>query len=152
MKRSITSFLASGLVSSALAIGIAATPSNALAQTSSGVKANIPFAFQVGSRVMPAGTYTFSKQGEHVMLLSSDDARNRIVSMVLPQNESRTQTVGRVTVAKYGDHYFLHQISSSDSEIAYSWTTGKQEKELVRELNLLNGTEVAVNVIPNLTH
>jgi hypothetical protein len=152
MKRSITSFLASGLVSSALAIGIAATPSNALAQTSSGVKANIPFAFQVGSRVMPAGTYTFSKQGEHVMLLSSDDARNRIVSMVLPQNESRTQTVGRVTFAKYGDHYFLHQISSSDSEIAYSWTTGKQEKELVRELNLLNGTEVAVNVIPNLTH
>ena len=152
MKRSITSFLASGLVSSALAIGIAATPSNALAQTSSGVKANLPFAFQVGSRVMPAGTYTFSKQGEHVMLLSSDDARNRIVSMVLPQNESRTQTVGRVTFAKYGDHYFLHQISSSDSEIAYSWTTGKQEKELVRELNLLNGTEVAVNVIPNLTH
>jgi hypothetical protein len=139
-------------VSSALAIGIAATPSNALAQTSSGVKANIPFAFQVGSRVMPAGTYTFSKQGEHVMLLSSDDARNRIVSMVLPQNESRTQTVGRVTFAKYGDHYFLHQISSSDSEIAYSWTTGKQEKELVRELNLLKGTEVAVNVIPNLTH
>ena len=72
--------------------------------------------------------------------------------MVLPQNESRTQTVGRVTFAKYGDHYFLHQISSSDSEIAYSWTTGKQEKELVRELNLLKGTEVAVNVIPNLTH
>jgi len=152
MKRSITSFLASGLVSSALTIGIAATPSSALAQTSSGAKANIPFAFQVGSRVMPAGTYTFSKQGEHVMLLSSDDARNRIITMVLPQSESKTLAVGRVTFAKYGDHYFLHEISSPDSAIAYSWTIGKQEKELIRELNVLKGTEVAVNVVPNLMH
>jgi hypothetical protein len=152
MKRSITSFLASGLVSSALAIGIAATPSNALAQTSSGVKANIPFAFQVGSRVMPAGTYIFSKQGDHIMLLSSDDARNRILTLVLPQSESKPPAVGTVTFAKYGDRYFLHEVSSSDSSTAYTWTTGKQEKELIRELNLLKGTEVAVNVIPNLKH
>jgi hypothetical protein len=152
MKNSITSFLASGLVSSALAIGIALTPSNALAQTSSGVKANIPFAFQVGSRVMPAGTYTFSKQGEHIMLLSGVDAHNRVISMVLPQNEPKAPAVGKVTFAKYGDHYFLHEVSSHDSSTAYSWTTGKQEKELIRELNVLKGTEVAVNVIPNLTH
>jgi hypothetical protein len=151
MKNSITSFLASGLVSSAIAIGIALTPSNAFAQTSAGVKATIPFAFQVGSKVMPAGTYIFSTQGEHLMLLrDANDAHSQIITMVLPQSDSKPPATGRVTFAKYGDHYFLHQLATADSSTAYSWTTGKQEKELIRELNNLKGTEVAVNVIPSL--
>jgi hypothetical protein len=152
MKRSITSFLASGLVSTALAIGVAATPFNAFAQTSSGVKADIPFAFQVGSKVMPAGTYIFSNENESIMRLRGSDAHAQILTMVLPQTSLNAPKVGTITFTKYGDRYFLHKVSSSASTTAWSCTTGKQEKELARELRNQRPTEVAVNVAPTLRH
>ena len=151
MKRSITSFLASGFVSTALAIGVAATPFNAFAQTS-GVKADIPFAFQVGSTVMPAGTYTFSRENEDVLLLNGPDSHSRIVTMVLPQINLNAPKVGTITFTKYGDRYFLHKVSSSASSTSYECITGKQEKELIRELRNQKATEVAVNITPTLQH
>jgi hypothetical protein len=151
MKRSITSFLASGLVSSALAIGVAATPLNAFAQTS-GVKAEIPFAFQVGSRVLSAGTYTFTKDSESVMRLNGTDSHDRILAMVLSQTSQTTPKVGTITFTKYGDRYFLHKVSSSASTTAWECPTGKQEKALIRELRNQRPTEVAVNIPPTLQH
>jgi len=67
MKNSITSLVASGLVSCALAIG-AATPS--FAQSTSLVKADIPFAFQANGKLMPAGTYIIGQENGSIMRLS----------------------------------------------------------------------------------
>ncbi|WP_035348145.1 hypothetical protein [Edaphobacter aggregans] len=152
MKRSITSFLASGLVSTALAIGVASTPFNAFAQDPSGVKANIPFAFEVGSKVMPAGTYTFTKQGEYIMLLRGSDPHAQILAMVRPQTSQNAPKVGTITFTQYGDRYFLHKVSSSATSTAWDCPTGKQEKELIRELRNQKATEVAVNITPTLQH
>ena len=150
MKRSITSLIASGLVSCALAMGITAS-STALAQTSSGVKATIPFAFQVGGRVLPAGTYTFSQDGTHIMALRGSAPHAQILTMVLPQTEMKAPRVGSITFTLYGDRYFLHRVASSDSTTAYELTRSKQEKQIIRELNLQKAaTEVAINIEPNL--
>lgn len=151
MKRTITSFLASGLVSSALAIGVAATPLSAFAQTS-GVKANIPFAFQVGSRVLPAGTYTFTQDNQSVMQVNGSDSHNRILAMALPQSSLNAPKTSTITFTKYGDHYFLHKVSSSSSTTAWECPTARQEKELIRELRNQRPTEVAVLVTPTLQH
>jgi hypothetical protein len=151
MKRSITSFLASGLVSTALAIGVAAAPFNAFAQDL-GVKATIPFAFQVGSRVMPAGTYTFTHASQSIMQLNGPNSHDRILAMVLPQTGLNAPKVGTITFAKYGDRYFLHKVSSSATSTAWEYTTSKQEKELARELRNQRPTEVAVNIAPTLQH
>jgi hypothetical protein len=152
MKRSITSFLASGLVSTALAIGVAATPFNAFAQSSLRVKADIPFAFQVGTKVMPAGTYIFSRENQNIMLLRGSNPHDQILTMVLPQINLNAPKVGTITFTKYGDRYFLHKVSSSDTSTAYEWATGRQEKELIRELHNQKPTEVALNVTPTLQH
>lgn len=149
MKCSVTSFLASGLVSCALAIGVAATPSSAFAQDT-GVKANIPFAFQVGSTVLPAGTYIFTRQNEDIMLLRGPGSHSQALAMVLPEASNKTPKVGTITFNKYGDRYFLHKVSSSASSTAYECTTSKQEKAIIRELKNQPATEVAVNVDPNL--
>ena len=150
MKHSIHSFIASGLVSCALAIGVAATPSNAFAQSAYPVRADIPFAFQVGSKVLPAGTYTFRKESDNVLLLSGTDSHAQVLAMVMPETAWKTPSAGTITFAKYGDHYFLHKISSSDSSTSYQCTVGKQEKAIIRELKSQQATEVAVNILPTL--
>ena len=147
MKHSITSFLASGLVSCALTIGVAATPSAAFAQS---VKADIPFAFQVGSTVLPAGTYIFTQQNQDIMLLRGPGSHSQVLAMVLPETSDKAPRVGRITFNKYGDHYFLHKVSSSASTTAWECPTSKQEKSVIRELKNQTATQVAVNVEPNL--
>jgi hypothetical protein len=147
MKNSITSFVASGLVSCALAIG-ASTAS--FAQSGAVAKADIPFAFQVGSTIMPAGTYTFSRDGGNIMLLNGSKPHSQALSLVRAETGLKAPKVGTITFNKYGDRYFLHKVSTSDSATAYECPTSKQEKALIRELNWEKANQVAVNVMPNL--
>jgi hypothetical protein len=147
MKRSITSVLASGLVSCALAIG-ASTAS--FAQSGAVAKADIPFAFQVGSKVMPAGTYIFSRDGLHVMQLHGATAKAQAISMVRPESNSTAPKLGRVTFNKYGDRYFLTTLSTANDSTSYAWVTSSQEKAIIRELKNEQANQVAVNVMPTL--
>jgi hypothetical protein len=147
MKNSITSLVASGLVSCALAIG-AATPS--FAQSTPLVKADIPFAFQANGKLMPAGTYRFSQENGSIMRLSGTDNHVQALAMALRDNGVKPATVSKITFNKYGDHYFLHNVWVAGSTTSYRCTTTKQEKNIVRELRNQQPTEVAVNVIPSL--
>ena len=147
MKRSINSVLASGLVSCALAIG-ASTAS--FAQSGAVAKANIPFAFQVGSKVLPAGTYTFSRDGLSIMQLHGATAQAQAISMVRPETGGNAPKVGRVTFHKYGDRYFLTGLSNANDSTSYAWATCNQEKALIRELKYEQAHQVAVNVMPTL--
>ena len=70
--------------------------------------------------------------------------------MVLPETSWKTPRVGTITFAKYGEHYFLHKISTPESSTAYECTLGKQEKAIIREMKAQHPTEVAVNVLPTL--
>jgi hypothetical protein len=147
MKNSITSLVASGLVSCALAIG-AATPS--FAQSSLPIKADIPFAFQVNGTTMPAGTYLFRQENGSIMRLSGYDTHAQALAMALPENGTDPAKISKITFNKYGDHYFLHNVWVAGSTTSYRCTTTRQEKNIVRELRNQQPTEVAVNVIPSL--
>ena len=147
MKNSITSFVASGLVSCALAIG-AATPS--FAQSTTLVKADIPFAFQANGKLMPAGTYLISQENGSIMRLSGPDKHAQALALALPDTGTDAAKVSKITFNKYGDHYFLHNVWVAGSTTSYRCTTTKQEKNIIRELHNQQPTEVAVNVIPSL--
>ena len=112
MKNSITSFVASGLVSCALALG-AATPS--FAQSTPLVKADIPFAFQANGKLMPAGTYLISEENGSIMRLSGTDKHAQALAIALPDNGVKVATASKITFNKYGDHYFLHNVSVAGS-------------------------------------
>jgi hypothetical protein len=51
------SLLGSAILSSAIAVGLFASTPSAKAQDSLRVNVTIPFAFQMGSKQMPAGSY-----------------------------------------------------------------------------------------------
>ncbi len=134
-------------VQAALAIG-AATPS--LAQSSSLVKADIPFAFQANGKLMPAGTYLFRQENGTIMQLIGSDKHSQGLAMALPENDTEPAKISKITFNKYGDHYFLQNVWVAGSTTSYRCTTTRQEKNIVRELRNQQPTEVAVNVIPSL--
>jgi len=99
---------------------------------------------------MPAGTYLFSHENGSIMRLSGSDKHAVALAMALPDNGIKAATVSKITFNKYGDHYFLRNVSVAGSTTSYRCTNTKQEKDIVRELRNRRPTEVAVNVIPSL--
>lgn len=108
----ITSFLGSSLLASALAIGMVASAPSAAAQTPVS-KANIPFDFQAGLRVMPAGTYEISRASDHMLMLRETGQKATEFLLVHDTYTIHTPTGSSIVFDRRGDKYFLRQIWSA---------------------------------------
>jgi hypothetical protein len=93
---------------------IIAAVSNAKAQTGASPElvANIPFAFSVGEKTLPAGEYTVRCVNRHsstkVLLISSKDGRNSSLVSTSSVNGS-VQDNARLVFRRSGDQYFFAQ-------------------------------------------
>jgi hypothetical protein len=88
---------------------------SAAAQTNA-VKATVPFAFNVGDKVLPSGTYSLSMPQAGTLLLRSGSQR----LMVLVNNYHRNDvhgTRGRLFFTSQGGQYSLREVQSSISGI-----------------------------------
>lgn len=74
------------------------------------VRADIPFAFQVGSARMPAGLYQFSRYGNDLLLIKSLNGKVIQVTSGSPLNASRTAVSPKVDFNRYGDLYVMSSI------------------------------------------
>jgi hypothetical protein len=104
--------------------------------------ADIPFAFQAGDQMMPAGQYSVQRlftAGEDLRLLRrAGGSANLIVPTMPMDNQARGGEV-KLVFHKYGDTCFLSQIwEGGQSRKLYE---SKREKELAR---VSRGTELAV--------
>lgn len=97
-------------------------------------KADIPFAFHVGNKVMPSGTYTIShNSGVSYILRSGSSA-----AFVLFYPESSNKDRGTViTFNRYGNSYYLSQVW--DGHDGLQCSKSHSEKVTIRE------TEEAAN-------
>jgi hypothetical protein len=105
----ISSILGSSLLASALAIGMVASAPMALAQNTPVAKADIPFDFQAGSRVMPAGTYEITHSDSLIELRETSQKAAEFVS-VHAAYTLHTPTGSSLVFDRRGDKYFLRQI------------------------------------------
>jgi hypothetical protein len=81
------------------------------AQAPARAKAEIPFAFQVGSAHFEAGTYTFRDLAQHIISISS---RSRSGLAVTRQETSvHPSPSSKIVFHKYGDRYFLAEVWAS---------------------------------------
>jgi hypothetical protein len=123
--------LVSGLFASALAIGMVASAQPALAQNTQLVaRANIPFAFQAGSKVMPAGTYDISKQHDHVLILRESHAKAAEFLMVQDTYATHTPKQSAIVFDRRGDKYFLRQVWTANNGSGVECPKPRAEKEL----------------------
>src|SRR5215471_16439291 len=108
--------LISGLFASALAIGMVASAPPAWAQETQLVaRAEIPFAFQAGSKVMPAGSYDISMSHTHVLLLRESHSKASEFLMVEDASTRHAPKASTIVFDRLGDKYFLRSVWTANS-------------------------------------
>jgi len=133
------SSLVSSLLASAMAIGMIASSHPALAQDDIPVaKATIPFAFQAGSQVMPAGTYTISSQSDHLLLLRDSSQNAQEFVMVHSAYTVHKPKASVIVFDRRGDQYFLRNIWTANSDTGLECSKSRAEKRAEKQLEAAN--------------
>jgi hypothetical protein len=89
-------------------------PSRAHAQIIGTLDVNIPFQFQAGEAVLPAGNYTIrmvnNSDLQFMQITSRDNRSSSALFRVHETDLASAPTESEVLFNKYGDHYFLAQV------------------------------------------
>ncbi len=92
------------------------------------VKSNVPFAFTVGGRTLPAGAYTITSLEPRALTVQSDDSRFMAILAVSHGNSPSPDA--KLVFTKYGDRYFLHEVRCAQIDINATVHTSSQEKHV----------------------
>lgn len=137
MKLRVLGITAAALLASAILAG----PSRA--QTPRTLKGNIPFAFSVGEKTLPAGDYTVQRVqwgNEIAQMIRSADGSSAAMVGTMRADWKGEGTEARLIFHRYGNQYFLAQIW-------YGADSGRELSRSRREKEAASGeapTEVAV--------
>ena len=108
-------------------------------------RANVPFAFKVGKKVMPAGTYTVqSKVGSNIIMV--ENVQTGTSALALGRRESPAAKTDKLIFRRYGSQYFLTAILGGKGSPAMVIPTTSREKELevaVAPATSTNNVEIA---------
>ena len=131
MKRNLIGIL------SLVVMSLTLTATGAFAQ--SYVKADVPFAFTVGSAQLPAGPYEVksSSSGATAIVILND--QNNAGAMAIARREYPRQTNAKLVFHHVGNRYFLAEIWRGSGSEGMIVPTSKQEKELEKELQASSG-------------
>ena len=115
--------------------------------------ANVPFAFNVGTKQLPAGAYVV-REMDRATLIQGRDGENRVLGIYAYAGPSKGDET-KLVFNKVGDHYFLAQMWTSargqglevmvtDYFLAQIWTSARgqglavPESKLEKELRASN--------------
>ena len=112
---------------SLLVLSLLLTVAGAHAQTAA--RANVPFAFKVGTTQMPAGTYTIRNDaGSSVIAVRN--VQTGTSALAMGRQESPSKKTDKLIFHRYGNEYFLTAILGSKGSQGMVFHATKQEKEL----------------------
>ena len=107
------------------------------------VKADVPFDFTVGNKLVPAGTYTISAVSDNVIEIQNRDAHVAMLSRTNP--DEKQSKSGKLVFTKYGDQYFLSEILCASADMNMAVPASKAEKRAHdQQASLQNATQVFV--------
>jgi len=113
--------------SSLLVLSLLLTVSGPHAQ--SAARANVPFAFKVGTKQMPAGTYTVRNEiGSNIVMVRNLQTGRS--AMAMARRESPAKKTDKLIFHRYGSQYFLTAILGGKGSQGMVIPTTSQEKEL----------------------
>jgi hypothetical protein len=109
----------------------------ALVNAQTGAKANVPFAFNVGAKQLPAGTYMIVPDGRDANSILVRNMNTGDSAMSIGASEEATRPAGsRLVFHHVGSEYFLSQVWIKSGTDGKTLPTTKQERELTKELQL----------------
>ena len=124
------------------------TATSAYAQIgSNGHEADIPFAFEVGGKMLEAGRYTIKPNsfGSAVLQIRSTDGKQGVmVSSYVAQGKADKSRPAKLVFNKYGDQYFLQSAwTGSDGSIIQR---SKRERLVRKEMAATRGVAEVVEI------
>jgi hypothetical protein len=116
------------------------------AHAQSAARANVPFAFKVGAKQMPAGTYTVKTEiGSNFVMVHNVETGTSAVA--LGRRESPAKKTNKLIFHRYGSQYFLTAILGTEGSDGMVFSPSRQEKQLQEvaqaPTNSTNNVEIA---------
>ncbi len=114
-------------------------------QAQSRVNANVPFAFSLQDKAMPAGNYEIIAQSGQALEVRNLETNHRQLLLRQIAVQASKEQSPKLVFHKYGDQYFLTQIWYGDSHYGVGFAESKREKEVKMAANgLLETVTVAM--------
>ena len=133
MKRNMFGALMTLIVAFAVSVPVINAQSNKL------LSADVPFAFSINGKAMPAGQYDVREAGSRATIIETKDGSAHVLGIYSYAGENSTQA-NKLVFDKVGDHYFLREVWTSASGQGLSVPTSQMEKEeLASSRELGNG-------------
>jgi hypothetical protein len=123
------------------------TAAAAFAQSSTGIEADIPFEFHIGSRILPAGHYELRPQLiQGVLLVKCLGCRASALIVMNGADHAREMSeLATLTFNRYDKTYFLSGVCIPEYSQGRQLSKSKAELEFVR--NIRNGSPVPSAVV-----
>jgi hypothetical protein len=93
-------------------------------------KATIPFDFTVGRTHLPAGTYEISPLAQAAILIRDSTSAKSVLTFFNWKQPSRGDSTPKLVFHRYGDKYFLSQVSRGNDGADMQLPTSKLEEEV----------------------
>lgn len=121
-------------VTALLALASFITAGSALAETVHEVRADVPFNFVVGNKVLPSGHYRIDQESTNeVLIRNSDQPQFAVLTQVYgePQEWAFSEWATRATLTfdQYGNQHFLSEIRGPVAAVNAKIPTSKVEKD-----------------------
>jgi hypothetical protein len=113
--------------SSLMVLSLLLTAAGAHAQ--SATRANVPFAFKMGTTQMPAGTYSI-QNAQSSNIVQVRNLHTGVSALVMGRPEAPSKKTDKLIFHRYGSQYFLTAILGSKGSNGMVLPASKQEKEL----------------------
>jgi hypothetical protein len=128
MKRNLITILS--LVVMSLMFNATSAPAQSFA------RADVPFAFNVGQKQLPAGTYEVKIKGAGSDTLIIQNIESGESALSVAENEAPRSTEGKLVFNHVGNEYFLSQVWRESGSQGKRLPISKRERGLTKELLL----------------
>jgi hypothetical protein len=123
-----------------------------MARAQDAVVANIPFAFNVGKTLLPAGEYRVEKwiKSDGTFLIQSRDSSAATYAMTYAADSNEPQTQTKLVFHRYGNRYFLSQVWVEGATRGRQLSKSKEEREQ-EQLMARNDARDQVTIVASIT-
>ncbi len=117
--------------------GIGAISAQAQTGSSQAIKANVPFAFTVGEKTLPAGTYTVRilnpTSDRKALQIRSEDGRASAIIQTSGVNAPSADNA-KLVFRRYGERYFFAQAQMAGEPMSLAATRTRAERATQRAI------------------
>jgi hypothetical protein len=97
------------------------------------LKADVPFAFHVGDKTLPAGSYTVSQLTENTISIRSDEGKPLELSMIMAKEGQPNLSESKLVFKQLDGEYVLAEVRDSTKGLGLQLPVASVVREIARQ-------------------